>query len=407
MSADQVRPARPEPLPYQRAILGYLKTEEADLWNWFCSTRKQDEQAEAVRLELLKSTYRLDPARHGNLYQLAEVVRRHFGLEAPITFYQAQTAGGMNASLAYLSGEAHIILTGSVQTLLGETELQAVLAHELAHFLLYEDWQGEFLVVTELLRALGNDPAAAPSHLETARLFSLYTEIFADRAAYAVTGDVAAVVATLIKMETGLSEVSAESYLRQADEIFSKSRVQADQLTHPEPYIRARALKLWAERGNDAAQDIERMVEGSPALDRLDLLGQQKVAATTRRLAQQLLSPSWFQTESVLAHARLFFNDFKPQLDPADEPALIAVINQSDPALQNYYCYVLLDFVTVDRDLADPALAAALVLSRRLELQTRFGEIAIKELGLGKKQFTKIEREAEELLAKTNEGCTR
>ena len=44
-------------------------------------------------------------------------------------------------------------------------------------------------------------------------------------------------------METGLSEVSAESYLRQADEIFSAGRTQANQLTHPEPYIRARALK--------------------------------------------------------------------------------------------------------------------------------------------------------------------
>ncbi|MBI3408997.1 MAG: M48 family metalloprotease [Planctomycetes bacterium] len=405
MAVEKVQFPRAEPLPYQWAIVRYLKSEESDLWSWFCSTRRRDEQAEAVRLDLLKSTYRLESASHPELYGLAEDIRTRYGLCVPITFYQAQTGGGMNASLAYLPKEAHIILTGPVTRLLSQAEQQAMLAHELAHFLLYEQWEGEFLIATELLHALCNDAAAAPSHLETARLFRLYTEVFADCAAYGVTGDAAPVIATLIKLETGLSEVSAESYLRQAEEIFSKSRVQANQLTHPESYIRARALKLWAERGPQAASDIERMVEGPPALERLDLLGQTKIATSTGRMLRLLLTPPWFQTEPVLAHARLFFNDFRLQPNPADEPTLIDEIGASDAALQDYYCYVMLDFVTVDRDLGDAALAAALVLSRRLKLQSRFATIAVKELSLGKKQFGKIEREAEEVLAKTNEAA--
>ena len=55
-------------------------------------------------------------------------------------------------------------------------------------------------------------------------------------------------MSTLVKMTTGLTEVDADSYVRQAEEIFSKDSVQANQLTHPESYIRARALMLWAEK---------------------------------------------------------------------------------------------------------------------------------------------------------------
>ena len=54
---------------------------------------------------------------------------------------------------------------------------------------------------------------------------------------------------------------------------------------------------------------------------------------------------------------------------------------QGDATLRDYFCYVMLDFVTVDRDLGDVALAAALVWSRRLNLKERFADLAQKELG--------------------------
>lgn len=395
---------RPKPLPYHQATLGYLKTEEADLWKWFSSTRRREERSDAVRLDLLKTTYRLEAASQTRLYNRAEEVSKRFGLTAPMTFYQAQTNSGMNAALAYLPGEIHVIMTGPVQSTLSDAELTAVIAHELAHFLFFDAWGGEFLVATELLRALGNDRSGSPVHVENARRFGLYTEVFADRAVHYITDDVATVVGTLIKLETGLAEVSAESYLRQAEEIFKKDRVQADHWTHPEPYIRARAINLWSEMGQDADQEIERMIEGPLSLERMDLLGQKKIAETTRRLLHALLAPSWFKSEAVLAHARLFFEDFSTRNGTVDEAILIEEVRQNDKSLQDYYCYVLLDFVTVDRDLGDPALAAALLLSRRLGLEIRFGEIVIKELGIGKKQYAKVERDAEGLIARTNEA---
>jgi hypothetical protein len=353
-----------------------------------------------VRLDLLKSTYRLEPSAQPKLHELADEVRQRMGLGCSIALYQAQTGTVLNASLAYLPGEAHLILAGPVTHVLSQNEVRAVLAHELAHFLLFEEGQHEYLVAADLLRALSTDQAAGAAASESARLFSLWTEIYADRWACHVCGNVTAAIAALIKVETGLGEVSVESYLRQADEIFAKSSVRADSMSHPEPYIRARALQLWAERGSDAQAEIECAIEGALNLNRLDLLAQQRAANLTRRFLQALLVPAWFQTEPVLAHARRFFPDFVA--DPSAEvESQQAEIDRGDPSLSDYFCYLLLDFVTVDRDLGDVALSAAIVLATRMKIDKRFAELAQKELTLGKKAFAKLEREAESLLAKT------
>ncbi|NQU21004.1 MAG: hypothetical protein HQ567_06940, partial [Candidatus Nealsonbacteria bacterium] len=67
------------------------------------------------------------------------------------------------------------------------------------------------------------------------------------------------------------------------------------------------------------------------------------------------------------------------------------------------YCYVLLDFVTADRDLEEFPLAAALVLTDELGLKDRFVEIARRELRLRKKQLEKIDKGKEELLTKVSQ----
>ena len=151
--------------------------------------------------------------------------------------------------------------------------------------------KAHYFVAAELLRSLSADATAGPACRESDRLYSLWTEIYADRWACHVCDDVTAAIAALIKIETGLSEVSADSYLRQAEEIFAKSQPKANQVTHPEPYIRARALRLWAEQGDAAQAEIERMIEGRLHLRQLDLLGQKKLAAWTQEFLQVLLAP--------------------------------------------------------------------------------------------------------------------
>jgi hypothetical protein len=132
-------------------------------------------------------------------------------------------------------------------------------------------------------------------------------------------------------------------------------------------------------------------------------LAQRKVAGLTRRLLDVLLSRRWMQTESVLAHARLFFEDYVPPDDLLKDPALTEDLRTDDRPMQDYYGYVLLDFVTADRDLEELPLAAALMLAEKLGLKDRFAEIAKRELRLRKKQLETIDQDKETLLAKANE----
>jgi Zn-dependent protease with chaperone function len=401
----------PGPMPYHRAIVSHLRDREPELWNWFASTQKRLEQADAVRLDLLKSTYRLEPQAQPKLYELANAARQRLGLTCDITLYQAQTGNALNAALAYLPGEAHVILAGPLANVLAEPELQAVLAHELAHFLLYEADQGHYLIASDLLRALSADPVAGPAASESFRLYSLWTEVYADRWAHHVCGDVHAAVAALIKIETGLNEVSASSYLRQADEIFAKASETTSGISHPEPYIRARALRLWAEQGEQAQAEIERMIQGGLSLHRLDFLAQVRAADLTERFLQSLLAPRWYHTDTVLGHAKRFFAGFaihpnSPRplgegLGVRDLDVLKTEMDSGDVSLRDYFCYLMLDFATVDRELGDVALSASIVLARRLGIDKRFAELAQKELGIGKKAFGKIDKEAENILAKT------
>jgi len=387
----------PEPLRYQQDVLAYLRDNERPLWNWFASHKRRGEYAEAVRMDLLKSTYRLDRGNHRDLYEKARAAASRLGIAAPVTLYQAQQAQSMNVSLAYTPGEAHIVLQGDVQSLLADREFEAMFGHELGHFLLWERWDGSYLVASDLLAALTRDPSADPVHVESARLFGLYGEAYCDRVALQATGDLLTVVSTLIKIETGLKNVSAGSYLAQAAEIFSSSDVKADGLTHPEVYIRTRALQLFDQGAEDTDRAVARMIEGDPGLDTLDLLGQRRVADLTRRLIDRVLSKPWMRTDANLSHARLFFDKYAPP--GAGDPSLPTDLKTSDEALRKYYTYVLLDFVAADRALEEAPLAWGLLLAEELGLAELFEKAARKELSLIKKVLQRVRKDAEKTVA--------
>jgi hypothetical protein len=307
-----------KPLPYQEGIRAYLKAEEPEVWDWFASNKVRDDQSDSVRFDLLKLTYRVERETQPDLYEAAEDVTTKLALDVPVTFYQAQNPTGLNASLAYLPDEAHIIFHGPIASRLTNLELRALLGHELSHLLLWRGWEGDYIISDQILAALTHDSRAETPHFASARLFRLYTEIFCDRGSLYVVEDPLVVVSMLVKIQTGLEDVSAESYVRQAEEIFSNgkglsqnstdarnvhgdsnqgpgfrigTKPKADQLTHPEAFIRTRAVQFWAGADQDADAKIVAMIEGTPALDELDLLGQQKVAALTRRLIDVLLAP--------------------------------------------------------------------------------------------------------------------
>jgi hypothetical protein len=393
-----------EPLPFHEAMCAYLQREESEIWRWYASGKIRDEQAEAVQFDLLKSTYRVERAAQPDIYALVEDVARRLELDTPVTIYQSQNPQRLNASLAYVPSEAHVVLHGPVASKLTEAEFRALLAHELSHFLLWRSWDGRFMVAEQILAALTNDPHADTPHFASARLFALYNEIFCDRGALLVSVEPQVVISMLLKIETQLDDVDPESYLRQADEVFSRTEARTEGQTHPEAFIRARAVKLWADRDPQADRMIQEMIEGRPMLGNLDLLAQQRVSDLTRRLIDVLLSQHWMQTPSVLAHARLFFADYVPPPHPLNDPNLAEDLRTDDLPMQDYYGYVLLDFVTADRDLEELPLAAALTLTESLGLKSRFVEAAKRELRLRKKQLESIDQAKDDLLAKASKS---
>lgn len=387
------------PPPYLASIVEHLQTDAPQLWHWFSSERLRIEDADAVRFELLKATYRLDRQAHAELYGLVDVAAARLGITSPTTLYQAQQAVQANASLAWLPDEVHLVFHGPLTSQLTSDELRAVIGHELAHFLLWQEESGAFRIADQILTTLATTANAPPAHPATARLYQLYTEAFCDRGALEVCQNLHTVITALVKIETGLAQVSAESYLQQADEIFRHGPTKTDGLTHPECFIRSRAIQLWADQDANVELQLAEMIEGPTSFAELDWSGQKRVLHWTRQLIDYVLAHRRLRTDRVLAHARAFFPDY----EPADKPpaaAELGALQTSDPGLRDYYCYVLLDFASADRDLEEYPLAVALNLAAHLGCLDRLIEIALQELRMRKRELDKIVADRERLAGK-------
>ena len=205
----------PEALPYHLKVRDYFK-QQTSTWEFFAAARTRDEQLVSFQTELLKNTYqfRREAGSDRGLYEKIDLAREKLGLGAlPVTAYQANSANSpeLNASIVYLHQQAHIVFSGPILERLNEAELLSVIAHELTHVRLYTLLDGDLEVADRIITAIANNHNSEPPYYETARLFKLYTEIYCDRGAYAVTGDTAPVVSSLLKIATGLPEVNAES----------------------------------------------------------------------------------------------------------------------------------------------------------------------------------------------------
>jgi len=393
-------------MPYHDEVIALLRRQEPEAWAWAHAAAAHDDRAQEVRAFLLQHTYRLDADAHPQLHACCATAAARLGVTAPVTIYQGSEQHA-NAALLYLPGEAHIVFNGSLLERLAGAELEAVCGHELAHHLLYERDDGAWFTASRLLGMALDDPRSDASLRETARLFALYTEAFADRGGAVACSALEPAVAALVKSQTGLATVSAASYLRQADEICATLAARSDALSHPEVFVRARALRLWCEAhaaGDDAAAAeaeswLRTVLEGPLAIDGLDLLGQHRLTAITRRVIGQFIRPRTLRSPGLVAWARRFF----PDAEAADAP---------DPALRDdlaagahdYVAALLMDFAVADRSLEDVPLAQAIVLARDLGLPEPFEKLATRALKMTRRQFAKARGEADALLAQVAEG---
>jgi hypothetical protein len=377
------------PLAYHHDVVAYLRQHEADTWAWAASLAAQEQHAQEIREQLLRDSYRLTPEAHPLPYRLCALAMQRLGMDAPVTIYQANDhGGGMNAMLCYLPGQVHLMLQGPLLERLSEDELLALLGHELAHHLLWSLANGEFLIADRILHHTVADLAAAPSHTETARLYQLHTEVFADRGGAVAAQALEPPVCTLVKVQTGIASVDAAAYLQQAQELESADAGISRGLSHPESYLRAQALDLWWRRDPGTDDWLRRRIHGPLDMARLDLTAQARLVQITRDLLSHYFAEPTLHAERLLTQAREFFPDWTPEQARATLPDLSpAVIGDS---VRDYLHCVLLDLTMADTDLREPALRRALQVADQFDSRTAFLKALARDAGLGKRELDRL-----------------
>ena len=386
---SEVDPRRLEPLSYHRALAGFLKQHEGDLWRWMASGQV-NVVSEQLRNDLLRSTYRIDQDGHPDVFLALDRATRALGLTVPVSMYQSEFDASPNAALVFVPEEAIVLFSGPLLDMCETDELAAVLGHELAHHRLWTLDGGDHLITDRLIHAAAAN-GASPAFTESARRLSLSTELFADRGGFLASGDLEATIRALVKSSTGMRLVSAASYLAQAEEVVSRDRRPSTGTSHPETFIRTLAIRDWSDGREKLSDEIDAMLHGADDVDRLDLLGQHRVRTLTRTVIEQLLAPEWMQTDALIGHARMFFADIAPSAGVRDEALRLPVA----PATMTYLAYVLLDFATADPELEQQALVEVAAMAHRLEIQSAFAELLDRELKLKPKKRSTILAEGE------------
>lgn len=388
-------------LPYHSRVAKHLRTDEGALWAWFESDQFSMRYTEKVKLDLLKSTYRVTRADQPGIYAQIDSAREKLGLQLPATIYQHQGGSGeANAALVFFPDELAIMLMGNVSDLLDEVEMLALLGHEISHHRLYSLNGGQYFTAARFLEWCALQPGCEASYLETDRLYRLHTEIFADMGALHVTCDRDAVISCLIKVATGLKKVTPSSYLEQTDEILKQYKRGSEGITHPEMFIRAKALDLLTS-DPPKLDEVAALVRGPLDTKRLDLVGQSELSALTRKLVDDILTHPFMRGEYTANLAERYFPRYAwPDAADAtlDHAARISEISAMGKTCQDFLAYVLLDFATVDPDGGEKALALTLNLAERVGLFQIYEPIARKELKRKKEDLARLKRASAELI---------
>jgi hypothetical protein len=377
-------------LAYQQSVLAVVRRVDERAWTALLGGPADDVP--------LRNAYKLEPSGHPEVHEAAR--RAAAALEVPgeIDFYQVN--GEPNASYLHQAGRAVIVFQGALLDRLTVDELTAVIGHELAHRLLWQAEDGGFLAVDRLLDAAAGDARTPSQYLETHRRWSLATELFADRGALTACGDLSTAVRALLKLETGLSTVDPEAYLRQAESLDLSSGSRGT--THPESVGRAWALKNW-----QAGEDVEALITGPLDVDAPDLLDAVLLRELSRDFAA--LVSQTLRTDAVATAAAGFADPPGPLGVPGgavrfDEPLAIRPVDGAPlprprpmaAATLRYLSYLLLDLATADPELGEDGLVASLALARRVGLPG-YVDVADDELGWSSRERARLEKAALEV----------
>ncbi|MGW8391012.1 M48 family metalloprotease [Pseudoduganella sp. HUAS MS19] len=377
-----------QPLAYHVKVVDYLRRHEPDVWRWASARRSDTEHRESLRTLLLRDTYRIEEQSHAGVHQILAQAMVRLGILAPATLYQSP-GQEMNAALVFVPDEVHIVLQGPVLERLSQDELLALFGHELAHYLLWSQDDGSFLIADRILSDALASPGASASQRETFRRFALHTELFADRGGALAAGAVGPAVSTLVKVQTGIGTVDPVAYLRQASEVESSEAGASMAHSHPETFIRARALSLWWEGAADLDDWIDSRMHGRLALAQLDLPGQVRLQEMTRGFLAYFLAGE-LASDAVLAQVRMLFPDWSED-EAAVGPEAFGE-NAVDGAVRDYLNALMLDLALADADQREQALLRAGQVAQRLGSLEGLRRNLRRDAGFGKRELDRYNR---------------
>ncbi len=378
------------PLAYHLDVIAYLQSEERHAWEWSASG-SQAQEGEEIRDTMLRGTYRLEVAGHAPVFEACQTAMARLGIDAPFTLYQAND-GSMNASLVFVPGEIHLVFFGPILEKLGATELLALMGHELSHYLLWSLGERDHYRASRVLDHALSYTDSKPSHRETARLLSLHTELFADRGAAIAAGGPGAAIAVLIKVMTGLTSVDPEAYLRQAQEL-EASGGKSQGMSHPEIYLRARALQSWWEGDPGLSAWLDKRLHGPLSIETLDLIGQAKLTRMTRTFLARFAAGIEEGSDEIATQLRAVFPDFGRQEEPVLDLAEIG-IDRIDDATRDYFVALMFDLAMADRDATEAVMLAAAKIATEIGATERLTGALRRDLKWTKARADKLVAQA-------------
>ncbi len=393
--------------PYHLKVKNHF-FKQSKTWDFFAASKNKENQLAQFKSELLKNTYKFDEATDLFIYDKIKTAKEKLHLETlSVTVYQAEYTEELNASILYVNNEAHIVFSGGIIKLMDKSELLSVLAHELAHVKLYSMLDGSLEIADRIITAIANNYNSDAVYVETARLYRLYTEIFCDRGAYEVVGKIEPIITSLVKANTGLDSVNAVSYLKQVEEIFASEKgFKSSNVTHPENFIRAKAIQLWHDKQEAAEDEIIRMIEGIVDIDQLDIFAQKELSDLTMRFLQLYLKPKWFHSTMVLSQAKQYFTDFSLDEKVVLDEKLILTLEQAHVSVKEYLSYVLMDFAMLDATLEEVPSGWSFQFAEDLQLKETYDQVIKKELNFSDKKLKQYKQKMLDAYydVKENEG---
>lgn len=375
-----------DPLKYHRDLVDYLKSAEPHVWQWARSDQARNEQVSELRDMLLRQTYRLEPSSHPTVFEAARAAMASLQIDAPLTLYQAND-GSMNASAFYVRGEIHLVFYGPVLERLSERELLALMGHELAHYKLWSAEDEAFYSASRILDNALSYPEATLSHRETARLLSLNTELYADRGATLAAGEVGPAISVLVKVMTGMNAVDPDAYLRQAEELEASAR-KSEGFSHPETFLRARALDLWWKSDPRLESWIDTSLLGPISIEGLDLMRQRELTQMTQGFFARFLRDIRVDSPHVLTQIRSYF----PAFQPTDPPLDLARISgdRIDDATRGYFVALMLDCAMADPEARDTVMQSVAKISREIGAADKLKTMLRQDLKWTKIQIDRV-----------------